>query len=135
VIVRQREDFFGEARADAWLWAAARSALLDHFRRQRPEEIADDHPLELLVSADTSTVSAPAAPGANPAECAREAYAVFAAAHADRAEMLARVAFDGWSTDDLAAALKRSPDETRDYLRQTREKLSAYLEPCRAPDA
>ena len=132
-IVRSRDDFFGETRADAWLWASARSALLDHFRSQRPEEIPDDHPLELLVSADTPATPAPVAGSASPAECARDAYAAFAAGHADRAEMLTRVAFDGWGVDDVAAALKRSHDAARAYLGETRDKLSVSLEPCRDP--
>src|SRR5688572_8483350 len=44
--VRQCGEFFGEVRPDAWLWAVARSALLNYFRGRRPEEIADDHALE-----------------------------------------------------------------------------------------
>src|SRR5687768_7437889 len=78
-VVRQRDAFFGEVRPDAWLWALARSALLDHFRGRRPEELADDHALERLVehagdSADTPSVTPSVAPAQNLAECARTAY-------------------------------------------------------------
>ena len=129
-IVRHCDDFFGQARSDAWLWGIARSTLLDYFRRQRPEEIADDHALELLVGRE-AVPAVSQAPAADSAECARMAYAAFAAAYADRAEMLARIAFDGWTIEDLAAALKRTPDAARAYLAQCREKLSTYLAPCR----
>ena len=129
--VRQCDDYFGEARADAWLWANARDALLAHFRSRRPEEIPDDHPLELLVDSEPASVVAQASrKGADPAECMREAYAAFAVAYADRAEILARIALDGWSVEDVAAALRRTPDAARGYLAQSREKLRAYLEPC-----
>lgn len=131
-IVRQCDGFFGETRSDAWLWGIARNTLLDYFRRQRPEEIADDHALELLVSGDAAPPAAQAPiASAGSADCARVAYAAFAGAYADRAEMLARVAFDGWTIEDLAAALKRTPDATRAYLAQCRERLNTYLEPIR----
>lgn len=129
--VRQCDDYFGDARADAWLWADARDSLLGHFRSRRPEEIADDHPIELLVGGQAAPVVAHASrKGADPVECVREAYAAFAAAYADRAEMLARVALDGWSVEDVAAALRRTPDAARGYLAQAREQLRVYLEPC-----
>jgi RNA polymerase sigma-70 factor (ECF subfamily) len=129
--VRQCDDYFGDARADAWLWANAREALLAHFRSRRPEEIPEDYPIELLVDGQAAPVAAQASrKGADPVECRREAYAAFAAANADRAEMLARVALDGWTVEDVAAALRRTPDAARGYLAQSREKLRVYLEPC-----
>lgn len=129
--VRQCDDYFGDARADAWLWANARNALLGHFRSRRPEEIPDDHPLELLTDSQGAPVAAQAAgETADPAECVRAAYAAFAAAYADRAEILARIALDGWSVEDVAVALRRTPDAARGYLAQSRERLRVYLEPC-----
>lgn len=129
--VRQCDDYFGDARADAWLWANAREALLAHFRSRRPEEIADDYPIELLVDGQAALVAAQASrKGADPVECRREAYTAFAAANADRAEMLARVALDGWTVEDVAAALRRTPEAARGYLAQSREKLRVYLEAC-----
>src|SRR5688572_28275698 len=129
-IVLKSRDFFGETRADTWLWAIARNALLEHFRRSRPQEIADDHAFELLVEGEPAAAAAQA-PAKTPEECARTAYAAFAAAYADRAEMLARVALDGWTLEDLSVALKRTPDATRVYVAQSRAKLNTYLEPCR----
>ncbi len=64
-------------------------------------------------------------------DCVRKAYAAFAESHVDRAEILARVAFEGWSIEDVAAVLKRTPGATREYLSQCRKKLKAFLEPCR----
>lgn len=130
-VVRQCDAFFGEVRPDAWLWGIARGALLDHFRGRRPDEIADDHALETLVEpAEPAPAPVGGVPASSPAECARAAYAAFAAAHADRAEMLSRVALDGWTIDDVAAALKRTPGAARDYLAETRAKLKVLLKPC-----
>ncbi len=127
-VVRHSADFHGEARFDAWMWAIVRNALIDHFRRQRPEEQVDDDTLELLVNARADP---PSDSGVGLEDCVHRAYTIFAEVYADRAEILARVAFDGWSIEDVAAALKRTPGATREYLSQCRKKLKVFLEPCR----
>jgi RNA polymerase sigma-70 factor (ECF subfamily) len=126
-VVRNCENFRGDTRFDAWMWAIVRNLLADHFRRQRPEDPFDDDGLEGL--ADTR-------PGPDDVAvedvdtCVRREYARFAEAHPDRAEILARVAFDGWSTGDVAAALRRTPGAAREYLSQCRKKLKEFLKPC-----
>ena len=127
-IVRHAENFRGETRIDAWMWAIVRNALIDHFRRARPEDPFDEDDLVRLADAQSD---APRDPGSGLEDCVRRAYAAFAGQHADRAEILARVAFEGWSIDDVAAVLKRTPGATREYLSQCRKKLKAFLEPCR----
>jgi RNA polymerase sigma-70 factor (ECF subfamily) len=64
-------------------------------------------------------------------DCVRRAYTRFAEAYADRAEILSRVAFDGWDIDDVAVALRRTNGATREYLSQCRKKLKIFLEPCK----
>lgn len=120
--------FTGERRFDAWMWAIARGKLADHFRRQRPEVLTDD---DVLDSIGKEEIDSAPGRGSSLEDCAHKAYAVFAAAHPDRSEMLARVAFDGWSVEDLAEALKRTPGAAREYLFQCRRKLDVCLEPCR----
>jgi|RhiMethySRZTD1v2_1073278.scaffolds.fasta_scaffold459400_2 RNA polymerase sigma-70 factor (ECF subfamily) len=127
-VVRHSGDFRGETRFDAWMWAIVRNTLINHFRRERPEEQVDEDTLELLVNARADP---PPTAGMGLEECVRRAYALFAEVYADRAEILARIAFDGWSTEDVAAALRRTPGATREYLSQSRKKLKAFLEPCR----
>lgn len=127
-IVQDRGLFSGERRFDAWMWAIARGRLADHFRRQRPEVLADD---DVLESVGNDAVDSASEPGSSLEDCAHKAYVAFAAAHPDRAEILARVAFDGWSIEDLADALQRTPQAAREYLSQCRRRLDVFLEPCR----
>ena len=129
-VVRHCESFRGDTRFDSWMWAIVRNELMDHFRRQRPEEAMEEEDLEKAAEA-AAMVEMPADPGPGLEDCVQKAYAAFARAYADRAEMLARVAFDGWSIEDVAAALKRTSGATREYLSQCRKKLKMFLEPCR----
>jgi RNA polymerase sigma factor (sigma-70 family) len=128
-VVERCGDFLGETRPDACLWAIARGALLGHFRSRRPQLIADDHALESLVEGEPAVAPVPSQ-SMSAADCARSAYAAFAAQYADRAEMLAHLAFEGWSLTDMAAALGRSPEAAREYVAESRAKLRTYLEPC-----
>jgi RNA polymerase sigma-70 factor (ECF subfamily) len=126
--VRHCGDFRGEARIDAWLWSIARNCLMDHFRRARPEVVLDD---DELIAAAGAAPEPQRDTGGGLDECVRKAYATFALANADRAEVLARVAFDDWRIEDVAAMLKRSNGATREYLSQCRKKLKTFLEQCR----
>ena len=127
-IVRHCEDFRGDARIDAWMWSIVRNGLIDHVRRQRPEDAVDEDELAILAGGadDPAPVEA-----ANRDDCVRKAYAAFSEQHRDRAQVLSLVAFEGWNIDDVAAMLKRTPGATREYLSQCRKKLKAFLEPCR----
>lgn len=127
-IVRHAESFRGETRIDAWMWAIARNALIDHFRRARPEDPFEEDDLVRIAEAQSDP---PRDAGGGLEDCVRKAYTAFAESHADRAEILARVAFEGWSIEDVAAVLKRTPGATREYLSQCRKKLKVFLEPCR----
>lgn len=127
-IVRHADTFRGETRIDAWMWAIVRNALIDHFRRARPEDPFDEDDLVRISEAQSDS---PRDASGGLEDCVRMAYAAFAESHADRAEMLARVAFEGWSIEDVAAMLKRTPGATREYLSQCRKKLKVFLEPCR----
>lgn len=126
-VVRFCEDFRGETRVDAWLWAIARNALIDHFRRARPEVTIDDD--DLIRLADAVVPQETRSEGLE--DCVRRAFAAFSAEHVDRAEVLKLVAFEGWDIGEIAAMLKRTPGATREYMSQCRKKLQAFLEPCR----
>jgi len=127
-VVRHAQDFRGETRIDAWMWAIVRNSLIDFFRRARPEDPFDED--DLIAVAEAQPGSQRDA-GAGLEDCVRRAYAAFTEAHRDRAEVLQRVAFEDWSIADVAAMLKRTPGATREYLSQCRKKLRAFLEPCR----
>jgi RNA polymerase sigma-70 factor (ECF subfamily) len=103
-IVRHAESFRGETRIDAWMWAIARNALIDHFRRARPEDPFEEDDLVRIAEAQAD---APREAGGGLEDC------------------------EGWSIEDVAAVLKRTPGATREYLSQCRKKLKAFLQPCR----
>lgn len=127
-VVRKCDEFRGETRIDAWVWAIARNCLMDHFRRQRPEDLVSDEDLERLSDATQA-----AAPDdvENLDDCVQKAYAAFAEAFGERAHWLSLTVFQNWSTEDVAAALNRTAGATREYLSQCRKKLKPFLEPCR----
>jgi RNA polymerase sigma-70 factor (ECF subfamily) len=127
-IVRHCDAFRGETRIDAWMWSIVRNALIDYVRRQRPEIATDDDDLIHLAGAAEDTASPEAG---EIDECVRKAFTAFSAANGDRAQVLSLVAFEGWSIDDVAAMLKRTPGATREYLSQCRKKLKEFLQPCR----
>ena len=127
-VVKHAEAFRGETRIDAWMWAIARNELIDHFRRARPEDPYDEDDIVKIVEGQAEPAGDP---GSGLKDCVQKAYAAFAQHHADRAEILARVAFEDWSIEDVAAVLKRTPGATREYLSQCRKKLKSFLEPCR----
>jgi RNA polymerase sigma-70 factor (ECF subfamily) len=127
-VVRHCGDFRGDTRIDAWMWAIVRNGLIDYVRRQRPEQSVDEDELIDLAGA---VADPPQAESRELADCVRGAFAAFGETFRDRAAVLSLVAFDGWTIDDVAAMLKRTPGATREYLSQCRKKLKAFLEPCR----
>ena len=127
-IVRHCDAFRGDTRIDAWMWSIVRNALIDYVRRQRPEVNVDDDDLINLAGATEDHTQSEST---EIDECVRKAFAAFSATHCDRAQVLTLVAFEGWSIDDVAAMLKRTPGATREYLSQCRKKLKDFLQPCR----
>lgn len=125
-VVRNCESFRGNTRIDAWIWAIVRNHLIDHFRRARPEETVDNDDLVRLAGATVDP-----APGGGLEDCVKAAFARFAEAYRDRAEVMSLVALQGWGIAELAVMLKRTPGATREYLNQCRKKMREYLEPCR----
>lgn len=127
-VVRHCGDFRGDTRIDAWMWAIVRNALIDYFRRQRPEQAVD---VDELVDLAGAVAAPPQADSRDLEDCVRGAFAAFGETFHDRAAVLALVVFEGWTIDDVAGMLKRTPGATREYLSQCRKKLKIFLEPCR----
>lgn len=127
-VVRRCGEFRGEAKFTTWMWSIARNVLIDHYRKIGRAPLQDD-----ALDEEAGLDALPAAPEA-PRElrdCVQRAYAQFAAANAERAETLALVAFEGWSTEEVARFLGRTPGAAREYLSQCRKKLRPFLERCR----
>ena len=127
-VVRRCEEFRGDARFATWMWTIARNVLIDHYRKLGRTPLQDEIPDD-----DAGLDSLPAAEE-QPRElrdCVQRAYSDFASAHAERAETLALVAFEGWSVEEVAAFLGRTPGAAREYLSQCRKRLRPFLERCR----
>jgi len=125
-VVRKCEDFRGDTRIDAWLWAIVRNHLIDYFRRAKPEVTVDDEDLIVLAGGAPDPEY-----GASLDDCVKAAFAQFAQKYRDRAEIMAKVTFDGWGIAEVAAVLQRNPGATREYVSQCRKKMREFLEPCR----
>jgi RNA polymerase sigma-70 factor (ECF subfamily) len=127
-VVRHCQKFRGDSRIEAWIWKIARNCLIDYFRRARPEEPVDEDDLIRLAGSD-SHLDRNTSEGLE--NCVSVAFAEFAQAHPDRAEVLRLVAFDGWDVGEISVMLNRTLGATREYLSQCRKKLQVFLEPCK----
>ena len=127
-VVRNCEQFRGDARIDAWLWSIARNRLIDKVRASRPTESVDEE--ELLQLSD-GTFEDASANVQDLVDCVRRGFGRFALAHHDRAQALILSVAEGWSVAELAAFLGRTPGATREYVSQCRKRLREFLEDCR----
>jgi RNA polymerase sigma factor (sigma-70 family) len=129
-VVRRAGEFRSESSVSTWLWTIARNKLIDHTRSRRPEVNLDDegwaaveNSLAHKLDEDTAHHSLD--------ECVSKAFQIFASQAPDRAEALRRLTLDGWSIEQVAAFIGRTPGATREYLSQCRKKFKSFLEPCK----
>jgi RNA polymerase sigma factor (sigma-70 family) len=129
-IVRRAGNFRAESSVSTWIWTIARNKLIDHTRSVRPETTLDDEGWAAvehqLVHDDSETKG-----HHHLDDCVSRAFQVFASQAPDRAEALRRLALDGWSVDQVAEFIGRTPGATREYLSQCRKKFKSFLEPCK----
>jgi RNA polymerase sigma-70 factor (ECF subfamily) len=128
-VVRNCDQFKGESRIDVWIWSIVRNRLIDHVRQIRPMVDVDDEQLIALVDANDSLLHTDVPDGL--VDCVRHGFDAFSRTHNDRAQTIMLAVVEGWSIEDLADFLKRTPPATREYLSQCRKKLRVFLEPCR----
>lgn len=128
-VFRSAQQFQGQSKVSTWIWTIARNTMLDHLRAKQPvdslEDIFDSGDWsEMLSSCDQDEV-------ASMQDCVRRGFLSFSEAHPDRAGAMQLAVFEGWSMDELASFLQRSPAATREYISQCRKKLKAFLDPCK----
>ena len=130
--LRHLHQFDGRARLSTWVWAIARNQLLAHLRKagQRiplAEELPEAVDPDSLMSAQSGRLM-------EQQECVRRGFATFAQLHPDRAQVLYLAAVEGWTRDELAQFLGRTPHAATEYLSQCRAKLKPYIAGCHDPD-
>ncbi len=128
-VYRSASKFQGQSKVSTWIWSIARNSMLDHFRSQRPVDSLED----LFESGDWSELISSCEQDSMTSlqDCVQHGFTSFSEVHPDRAGAMQLAAFEGWSMDELAAFLERTPAATREYISQCRKKLKAFLEPCK----
>lgn len=129
-VARRAGDFRAESQVSTWLWTIARNKLIDHARVNRPEVTLDEEGWA-AVEASVIDASEPEATAHHIDECVSRAFQHFARQAPDRAEALRRLTLEGWSVEQVAEFIGRTPGATREYLSQCRKKFKSFLEPCR----
>jgi RNA polymerase sigma-70 factor (ECF subfamily) len=132
-IVRACDQFRGDCPLEAWLWRIARNTLISHVRKVKPganDTSLDDDDFAHALEGDPA-LQTPAPQHEGLEECVDRAFETFASVHPERAESLTLATVEGWSMNDIAAFLGRSPGATREYVSQCRKLLRPFLEHCR----
>lgn len=124
--LRGLAQFQGHSKLSTWLWTIARNVLLGHLRAARPVGAeADGEPV------DPDTLMSPAGAHLNSiGDCVRRGFAVFSREHPERAEVVYLAVVEGWTREELAAYLGRTPHAATEYLSQCKARLRPYIEGC-----
>ncbi len=117
-------NFKGQSKLSTWLWTIARNVLLAYVRSspsiQSTGELVDP---DSLTNGDDIHLS-------DMRDSIRRGFATFAREHPERAQVLYLAAVEGWSINELAEFLGRTPHAATEYLSQCRIKLKPYLADC-----
>jgi RNA polymerase sigma-70 factor, ECF subfamily len=129
-VVRRAGDFRAESSVSTWLWTIARHKLIDHTRSVRPEQTLNEDGWAALENSLADEIRDESAHHSLD-DCVSKAFQVFAKQAPERAEALRRLTLDGWSTEQIAQFIGRTPGATREYLSQCRKRFKSFLEPCK----
>lgn len=121
--------FRGGARLSTWLWAVARNTLLAHVRTPRPSDFAALDGTGEPVDPDSLSESHSDALRAQQ-DCVRRGFAAFHRDHPERAQVVYLAVVEGWTREELADFLGRTPHAATEYLSQCRAKFKPYIECC-----
>jgi DNA-directed RNA polymerase specialized sigma24 family protein len=120
-----RSNFRGETRPVVWMWTIARSLLVSHHRKNRPEIRLDDEDWTALLETRA---------GHSLPEwvrlCIERALHAFETDHPERSEVLRMIA-EEWSAAEVGAVFQCAEGAARDRIYRTRERVRQYLEECR----
>ena len=117
--------FRGETRPVIWMWTIARSILISHHRKTRPELGFDDEDWTALLE----TRSSHRVPEWVRL-CIERALCAFEADHPERSEILRMVA-EEWSAQEVGTVFGCAEGAARDRMFRARKLVRDYLEECR----
>jgi RNA polymerase sigma-70 factor (ECF subfamily) len=105
-----------------WIWSVVRSKLADRYRKvmKMSDEAFDDNWLVESDSFDEARLTA----------CVAGQMSAFSRDYAEGAQALSWVLDDGLDLRAVSELLGRSYGATREFMRQVRYRLRAYIEPC-----
>jgi RNA polymerase sigma factor (sigma-70 family) len=128
---RNARQYAGDAKASTWLWSIARNTMIDHIRARKPEDQIDDDSLfDLVVLQQSGQHERELSALQDLQDCVQRGFAQFSQLEPARASALQLAVIEGWTCEELAEHLKRTPAATREFLSQCRKKLKAFLAPC-----
>ena len=121
--------FRGGAKLSTWLWTVARNAHLAQIRTQRPTDyMALDAVGEPI---DPDSLSDSGSGALTPQQdCVRRGFAAFHRDHPERAQIVYLAVVEGWTREELADFLGRTPHAATEYLSQCRARFRPYIEGC-----
>lgn len=136
-INRAANQFNGDSKPSTWLWTIARNCMLDQLRSKKDHLSLDSDAqgealdIDALLGAQAlSESSYDLSRDEDIRDCVSRHFSTFVRDSPDRAATIQLAVVEGWSMEELASYLKRSPAATREYLSQCRKKLRDYLLPC-----
>lgn len=121
--------FRGQSKLSTWLWTIARNVLLaqrsshsptDHMAMDAAGEPVDPDSLINPIEASLTMQQ----------DCVRRGFAAFHRDHPERAQTIYLAIVEGWTRDELAEFLGRTPHAATEYLSQCRAKFKPYIERC-----
>lgn len=126
--------FQGDSELLPWIRTIVRRVTLDRLRAPARETSVDWQASDELATSDDAdrVVAVPVAPeaamhDAQSAECFARCWENFVQHCPQHATVIAWIAEDGLSNEDIAELLDRTPGATREYIRQCRIRARHYL--------
>lgn len=124
-------DTFRDGRFEVWLWRIGYRLMVDEYRAT-PASLSMDAPVRdgdlteqrLHTLVDTHAV--------DPAlrDCVLRALTEFQRDEPAYADILDRIAVDGWDTAAIAQFRESKEGAARQYVSEGRQRLCEYLQPC-----
>ena len=121
--------FRGGSKLSTWVWTVARNAHLAQVRTPKPTDFtaldAEGEPIDPDSLSESRSEALTAQQ-----DCVRRGFAAFHLEHPERAQVIYLAAVEGWTREELADFLGRTPHAATEYLSQCRARFKPYIESC-----